>query len=166
MVSDEDDEALTWAGGRDPSHYETPEPKPSKAPKPSKRARAGTPTDDAEIDESAASEPGDEPDEEPHEDELAPAMSSIMLVALGIFGGVFALYTIGWIVGLQRFIYFALDPLEQLVFVAEEWLAMLAVPLWFVLALLLTRGRKPSIRLLWLLIGAIVLIPWPFVLGK
>jgi hypothetical protein len=159
VVSGEDDEALTWAGGRDPSHYETPEP---KAPKPSKRGKAASRTDDADTDASATDEPlADEPD-----DDLPPSMSSIVLVVLGIFGGVFALYTIGWFVGIQRLLYFALDPLEQLVFDAEEWLAVLAAPLWFVLALLLTRGRKPAIRLLWLLIGAIVLIPWPFVLGK
>jgi hypothetical protein len=163
-VSDEDDEALTWAGGRDPSHYETPEP---KAPKPSKRSKAASRTDDADTDASdAAPSDTDESPTEPTDDDLPPAMSSIMLVVLGIFGGVFALYTIGWFIGIQRLLYFALDPLEQLVFDAEEWLAVLAAPLWFVLALLLTRGRKPAIRLLWLLVGAIVLIPWPFVLGK
>jgi hypothetical protein len=159
VVSDEDDEALIWAGGRDPSHYETPEP---KAPKPPKRGKPASRTDDAETDASVT----DEPLTDGADDDLPPSMSSIMLVVLGIFGGVFALYTFGWIVGIQRLLYFALDPLEQLVFDAEEWLAVLAAPLWFVLALLLTRGRKPAIRLLWLLIGAIALIPWPFVLGK
>jgi hypothetical protein len=149
-VSDEDDEALTWAGGRDPSHYETPEP---TVQKPSKRAKPDAATDDAEADQ-------------PEDDDISPSMSSVLLVTLGIFAGVFALYTVGWFVSVQRFVYFALGPLEQFVFDAQEWLAVLAAPLWFALALLLTRGRKPAVRLIWLLIGAIVLIPWPFVLGR
>jgi hypothetical protein len=150
-VSDSDnDEALTWAGGRDPSHYETPEPKEpkqSKTPKPSTKV-----TGIATV--------GDE------DDELRPPMSAVVLVSLGLLGGVYLLYTIGLLVSWQRLIYTDPDTLELAAFRAQQVLALLAAPLWFVLTLLFTRERKPAVRLLWLVIGAIVLIPWSFTFGR
>ena len=44
-------------------------------------------------------------------------------------------------------------------------LAMAAPLLWFITTWVLTRSRKPVIRLLWILIGLIVVLPWPFVWG-
>ena len=142
MTGDENDEALTWVGGRDPSHYETPEP---KAPKPSKKVAAPPEEDDAE---------------------LPPPMSAPVLVSLGILGGIYLLYTVGWFISWQRFLYASNDELELAGFHVQQILAIIAPALWFVVTMLLTRERKPAIRLLWLLVGAVALVPWSFVFGS
>ena len=153
MTSNEDEDALTWAGGRDPSHYESPEvtpPKPAKATRPAKHA-------------SAVAEPLSAEDED---DELAPAMSGVVLVCLGILGGIYLLYTVGWFVSWQREIYVDPNALELAAFRIQQVLAILAAPLWFVTTILLTRERKPAVRLLWLVIGALLLVPWSFTFGR
>lgn len=151
MSGNDDDEALTWAGGRDPSHYETPEVRPQKPQKP-----AGSTTKPA----AATADADDDGDEAP------PATSAVVLVSLGILGGIYLLYTIGWFVSWQRFLYASADELELIAFHVQQVLAIVGAPLWFVVTLLLTRERKPQVRLLWLLVGALVLIPWPFVFGS
>jgi hypothetical protein len=156
VSGEDDDEALTWAGARDPSHYETPEAKPVKA----RRSKAVAAT-------NAATDVGGEPDAvEPEADERAP-MSSVVLVCLGVLGGIYALYTIGWFVSWQRLVYPATsDVLEVAAFHIQQVLGILAPPLWFVATILFTRDRKPATRLLWLVVGALVLVPWSFTFGQ
>lgn len=147
---DDDEEALTWAGTRDPSSYEAP------AAKPAKPQRA--------VKTPVAAEPGDDDAEENEDDR--PSMSAPMLVALGVLGGIYALYTVGWFVSWQRFVYFDPDALESIAFRVQQVAAIVGPPLWFVAAMLFTRGRRDLVRLAWLVIGALVLIPWSFVLGR
>jgi len=150
VSSDEEDEALTWAGGRDPSHYETPEAKPAKPVK--------TPT---------VSKTDADPDAPAEEDEdVSTATSGVVLVLLGILGGIYLLYTIGWFVSWQRLIYNDPNLLELAAFRIQQVLAILAPPLWFAGTILLTRGRKPTARLLLLVLGALVLVPWSFTFGN
>jgi hypothetical protein len=147
----DDDEALTWAGGRDPSHYETPEVKPQKPPKagrPGAKPVPGTVVADAE------------------EDDLPPVTSAGVLVSFGILGGIYLLYTIGWFVSWQRFSYADPNLLELAAFRVQQVLGILAPPLWFVVTLLFTRDRKPAVRLIWLLVGALLLVPWSFTFGR
>lgn len=147
--NEDDDEALTWAGGRDPSHYETPEEKaPRKRAKPTESTPAA-----ASVDQSVAS------------DELAQGMSAPVLISLGVLGGIYLLYTIGWTVSLGRFLYRFTTDLELIAFHTEQVLGILAAPLWFTVTVLLTRDRKPTVRLTWLLLGALLLVPWSFVFG-
>ncbi|HEX4443083.1 MAG TPA: hypothetical protein VHZ81_05890 [Galbitalea sp.] len=150
MSGEDDDEALTWAGARDPSHYETPEPKPVKGSK----AKAATATDaDADLDVA--------------QDDVKAPMSAVVLVCLGVLGGIYALYTIGWFVSWQRLAYPATtDVLEVAAFHIQQVLGILAPPLWFVITLLFTRDRKPAVRLLWLVVGALLLVPWSFTFGQ
>jgi hypothetical protein len=150
VSSDDDDDALTWAGGRDPSHYETPE---AKAPKPATAPAVST-------NKTAPAEPRDE------DEESSPATSSVVLVSLGILGGIYLLYTAGWFISWQRFVYIDPDLLELAAFRAQQVLAILASPLWFGATLFLTRDRKPAVRLLWLVVGALVLVPWSFTFGR
>jgi hypothetical protein len=154
-----DDEALTWAGGRDPSHYETPEAKPPKPPKPGKTPRAKPKSTDVTVDTDGAADADDEA-------EQAPVTSSAALISFGILGGIYLLYTVGWFVSWQRLPYAGSDQLELTAFRIQQVLAILAPPLWFVLTLLFTRDRKPAVRLIWLLIGALLLIPWSFTFGR
>jgi hypothetical protein len=150
VSEDEDDEALSWAGGRDPSHYETPV---AKEPKPPRASRRGRPTDT-----TADSDPAETSD-------LSPVTSGALLVTMGILAGVYLLYTVGWVVTVQHAGTLAVTPLEQLAFTVSEYLAIAAPALWFAAAIYLTRGQRPVVRLVWLVIGAVALIPWPFVFG-
>jgi hypothetical protein len=176
VSGNEDDEALTWAGGRDPSHYETPEVKPAKpdaVPKSKgKTARRGGPDADSHPDAAGHDLDGDTDDDTDHTDDeevdeaAAPAMSSVVLIVLGILGGIYLLYTVGWFVSWQRLVYVDTNTLELAAFRAQQVLAIIAPPLWFIVTIVLTRGRKPTARLLWLLIGAILLVPWSFTFGR
>jgi hypothetical protein len=150
VSSDEEDEALTWAGGRDPSHYETPQAKPAKPPK--------TPAVAKPVTDSEA--PADE------DEDASPATSGVVLVLLGILGGIYLLYTIGWFVSWQRLIYSDPNVLELAAFRIQQVLAILAPPLWFAGTIFLTRGRKPTARLLLLVAGAVLLVPWSFTFGR
>lgn len=99
----------------------------------------------------------------PADDEGAPPLSTGLLLTLGVVGGVYLLYTVGWVVGGIR-----LKPLANLI-VADAmyvpWfvLAVAAPLLWFLASWLLTRGRATWIRLSLLVLGVVLLVPWPFV---
>lgn len=106
----------------------------------------------------------------------APAASSqvsnLTLVILGVIGGIYLLYSVGWFLIAQ---YFSAvnnitasnsgligGVLQQMVF----WSAALAAPLWFLSSLLLARGKKPLFMSAYLLLGLIILMPWPlFIAG-
>ena len=91
-------------------------------------------------------------------------MGNGTLVALGVVGGIYALYAVGWLIGglrLQgRAQYLVLDVMYQ----GSLWLAVLAPLLWFATTLLLTRRARPWLRFAWLAVGAVLLLPWPFVM--
>ena len=134
---------------------------------------------DLDNDDAALAWAGDEkpvPREEPKTEtrivEVAPnakpQMPAALLITYGILAGAYLIYTIGWVVSVQRYnatVVTSPEPLNAFMFGLGEILAMLAPALWFAASLLLTRGRKPVIRLLALLIGLLVVLPWPFVLG-
>lgn len=97
-----------------------------------------------------------------------PQIPAALLVTYGILAGAYLIYTIGWVVSVQRYnatVVTSPEPLNAFMFGLGEILAMLAPALWFASSLLLTRGRKPVIRLLALLVGLVIVLPWPFVLG-
>ncbi|WP_067351315.1 hypothetical protein [Microbacterium hydrocarbonoxydans] len=92
-----------------------------------------------------------------------PPLSTAMLLILGVVGGIYLLYSIGWVVGGLR-----LKPLANLI-VADAmyvpWfvLAVAAPALWFLAGWVLTRGRAAWLRVTVLLLGVVLLVPWPFV---
>jgi hypothetical protein len=179
MNADPDDEALSWGDDRDPT-YVDPGANSSR-PKKSDTARRERAVDVAGAPSPPATPPGSPPpgssapastaggvdgttDDEPA---VAPAgMSSAMLLAVGILAGAYLLYTAGWFTSAVRNIAVPVGALDVIMFQLREYLAVAAPALWFGATLLLTRGRKPVTRLLWLVLGAIVLIPVPFVLGE
>lgn len=149
MTADPDD-ALTWDGddsaaGATPSattpRGRSQEPGVARA----RAVRAGDAPADADAD--------DEPE----------SLSTAMLLTVGVVGGVYLLYAIGWVVGGLR-----LQPLARF-FVADAmfvpWfvLAVASPALWFLAAWVLTRGRASWIRVAALLLGVVLLVPWPFV---
>ena len=107
----------------------------------------------------------DESDEAGEADQAAATQpGSAELVLLGVFGGVYLLYTLGWILSVLRVQNTAAEPLSQFMFALGMWLAVLAPALWFGVTFALTRGRTKA-RLVWLLVGAVVLVPVAFVAG-
>ncbi|GMM97601.1 DNA polymerase III subunit gamma/tau [Microbacterium sp. MTN4-26] len=115
-----------------------------------------------------------EPDEDAAEGEDAPAdadqarpMGNAALIALGVLGGVYLLYTIGWIVGglrLQDVIPFLLPEtaVARVAYAFALWIAVAAPAIWFSATVLLTRRSRSWVRFVWLAAGVVLLVPWPF----
>jgi hypothetical protein len=94
-----------------------------------------------------------------------PATPAMLLVTYGVLAGILLIYTIGWVAVVVSSGYTAPDLLGEIMWQFGEFLAIASPALWFVTVLLLTRGRKPLVRLLLLVVGLVVVIPWPFLLG-
>ncbi|MEU1970264.1 DNA polymerase III subunit gamma/tau [Microbacterium sp. NPDC019599] len=92
-------------------------------------------------------------------------LGNAALIGIGILAGVYLLLTIGWLLGAARLQLVASLFLEPAAFQITLWLAVLALPLWFVTVFWLTRGTRSWIRFTLLVAGAVLLIPWPFVLA-
>ena len=132
---------------------------------------------DDDDDDSALSWDGDESDtviERPTraeattsdgDDAVTPATSSIQLVTYGILAGVYALYAVGWGITVVRSGLFSTNLFIEIMSQFSEFLAIIAAPLWFALAFMLTRNSRRIVRLVWLVVGLVVLMPVPFILG-
>ena len=143
---DEAEDALSWDTSiRDASYVE--------GPKPAKRASTRSATEPRTVTEPVGAPVPEAP------------TSSILLVTYGIVAGVFLLYAIGWFTTVRRSSYIAPSVLGSFMSVFGEILAVAAAPVWFGVVFLLTRQSKPIVRLLWLLLGLVLLVPIPFVLG-
>lgn len=150
MTSDSDD-ALSWDGDEQTS--------PAASALPAGWNAVGKGSDEVgRVDDDGAAEK-----ESPADTEESEPLSTAMLLVLGVIGGVYLLYSIGWVVGGLR-----LKPLANF-FVADAmflpWfvLAIAAPALWFLATWVLTRGRAAWIRVCLLLLGVVLLVPWPFV---
>jgi len=160
----DDDEALGWAGDDDPtlSPVGVPETSVGSAASDEAPAAAGAKTvlDEAEDAEDRAAE------KELADAEAASAqLSSVALIGLGILGGIYLLYTIGWVISFTRYEVASELSLGVFTELISRTLAVAASPLWFVATLLLTQRRGLRYRFLWLVIGVLVLVPWPFLIG-
>lgn len=148
-MADPDEDALSWAGEDDPSLVSTIANAKAEKSKRADAAAAATVTK-VVIDSPAK-----------------PATSSLLLVTYGLLAGVYLLYTVGWVITIRRGNPGAgiSDPFAKIMFQLTEGLAIASPALWFAAVILLTVRRKPIVRLLWLLVGIVVVIPWPFLLG-
>lgn len=107
--------------------------------------------------EAEAAARGEVVDDEP------AGLSTTMLLLLGVIGGVYLLYSVGWAIGGLR-----LKPLADLIvddsmFLPWFVLAIAAPAIWFLTTWVLTRGRAAWVRISVLLLGVVLLVPWPFV---
>jgi len=101
-----------------------------------------------------------------HDDhEPVEQLSSVLLVTYGIVAGVYLLYTVGWVIAATRTSSGSADILVQIMFQLGQFLAIAGAPLWFVTVFTLTRHRKPLVRLVWLVLGLLLFVPLPFILG-
>jgi len=92
------------------------------------------------------------------------SLSTPMLLLVGIVGGIYLLYTIGWIIGGLNLQGSALFLIPGVMFAVAMWAAVLAPALWFAAVWLLTRRSAGWVRVLGLLGGVLLLAPWPFVM--
>ena len=182
MTSHRDDDALGWAGDDDPtlaSGAARGQHAPGAGPE---AGTAGEPeTETAPVAEPA---PEAEPEAEPAADipdgwsvagptaaveaqaarEAAAPASSVTLIALGIFAGIYLLYTIGWFLGVGRIENSLIEPVARFMFSLGLGLAVAAPAAWFGATYWLTSGHGNA-RISWLLAGAVLLAPLPFILG-
>ncbi len=136
MTIDSDDEALRWDG--DEAGATAP-----------KRVADAAASESPQPDASLAVRPGTGP---------------IMLVFLGVIGGVYLLYALGWVIAVFRDRFTRDSLLAEIMAQFGEFLAIIAPLVWLAVTLLLTRDR-PGVRIGWLLAGVVLLVPVPFVLG-
>lgn len=175
VTTGRDDDALSWDGDDDPtldlgdSAGSDPAPEaPARSSVPELPhgytavgkgseavGAAGTP-DAASVEEETPA--GGDTVAEPR------SLGNGALVALGVLGGVYALYAIGWIVGGLRLQGWRPFLVTDLMYQGSLWLAVLAPVLWFATVVLLTRTGRTWVRFAWLGAGAVLLVPWPFVL--
>jgi len=165
MTSSRDDDALGWAGDDDPTLVSAAKATPARADEPATAARTADPAAEVASPDlpegwAVTGSPGGYVDAP-----VGPApMSSPALVGLGILGGVYLLYTVGWFVGVSRLTNPFTPPLTNFMFSLGTWLAMAAPAVWFASSFWLTRG-KPRLRWTWLILGVVLLAPLPFIAG-
>src|SRR5690606_20780661 len=86
------------------------------------------------------------------------------LIGLGVLGGIYLLYAIGWIVGGLRLRGTAQFLVSPIAYDVAMWLAAASPVIWFAAVHLLARTSPVWMRFAWLAAGALLLIPWPFIM--
>ncbi|MDQ1128315.1 DNA polymerase III subunit gamma/tau [Microbacterium sp. SORGH_AS_0888] len=95
--------------------------------------------------------------------DTAPApLGNVALVLFGVLGGVYALFAVGWYLAGSRYYGFAYFSVEPAGYIAAWALATAAPVAWFAAVLVLAAKRPVWLRLVLLVVGALVLLPWPF----
>ncbi|WP_110588708.1 DNA polymerase III subunit gamma/tau [Microbacterium suaedae] len=151
-MSSRDDDGLRWDGDDDPTLHVTPDAEPDERPAP-------------EADDEST--PPMEPEQVSEEDSPPAGGGNVALVAYGVLGGVYALWTLGWVLGtlrLRDWIERATETVADVMFQGSMVLAIAAPALWFLTTLAATRGKRTWQRFVWLGAGVVLLIPWPFVM--
>lgn len=90
-------------------------------------------------------------------------LSSAALIGFGIFGGIYLLFSVAWLITALRNPTQIADVLGNAMFHLGLWLAVASPAIWFSAVLYLGKDKKVATRLLFLLLGVAVLIPWPYV---
>jgi hypothetical protein len=96
---------------------------------------------------------------------VAPLPKTENPVLLAVFGGLYAVWTIAWVLAIvaaptQQ----ASSLLDAIMYQFGEFLAIVAAPLWFGIVWWLSAGAGTKPRLAWLVAGLVVLFPLPLVL--
>lgn len=171
MARGTDDDALAWEGDEDPTLDVRPRPDAAAVTLPAGFTAVGKGSDEVAPEESTVVETRHREDPASGGSRRATTsaaagrpMGSATLVALGILGGVYLLYAIGWVVGGLRLQGRAQYLVTDVMFQGSFWLAVLAPILWFATVFVLTARSHAWVRFVWLAAGVALLLPWPFVL--
>lgn len=179
MSTPRDDDALSWGGDDDPT-LDVGE----------KRAPGRPAADDAAASRDLSStalepeplQPAPEPlqprtevaspavrhpeSDEQSDDEQTDAahsapLGNVGLVGIGMVAATFLLFAIGWLLAGLQLGGLGL-PIPSVTVIALTVGAALAPIVWFVAVLVLTRGWRTWQRFLLLILGIVLLVPWPF----
>lgn len=91
-----------------------------------------------------------------------------LLVTTGVFAGLYLATAVGWVLSAQLLSSPYLDLAGEIGWQFSEFLAMIAAVLWFGAVWVLTPAGTPwraAKRVGWLLLGLVLLVPWPVLLG-
>ncbi|TFD73642.1 DNA polymerase III subunit gamma/tau [Cryobacterium gelidum] len=171
MNATRDDDALNWAGDDDPTlapgDNGKAAPNTTALPEgwtiPHQTVSANLPAATGQTTDADATAAETAESDDAAADGAAP--SSAALVGMGILAGMYLLYTIGWFIGVARGAAPVGDPVAEFMFSLGAWLAVAAPLVWFGVTCWLTRSHQ-RVRLVWLLIGVVVLAPLPFIIGS
>lgn len=160
-MNETDEEALSWAGDADRAQMPLPK-RSGRQGASSSRQRSSSggaekTTRFAQV-KPASSKDGANKSRS-REDE---GLSSAALIGLGALGGAMLLETIAWLITALRNPITISDALGQTMFTLGLWFAVLAPVLWFTLAWLIWRRRRLGWLFLALLVGVLILLPWPY----
>lgn len=92
------------------------------------------------------------------------ALSTPALVGFGVLGGIYLLYSVGWFLGGTGLLPRTVFLIPEFMYVVMMWAAVLAPWLWFAASWVLTRRSATWVRLVALIGGAVLLVPWPFLM--
>ena len=98
-------------------------------------------------------------------DEPVKPTGRARLLGTGVFGGVFLVFTVGWILSVQAIPNGASDLFGEVMWQFGEFLAIISAALWFSATTYLTRETRTAVRFGWLVLGVVLLVPWPIILG-
>ena len=139
-----DAEALSWEG--EPVVLEQPRPGPGTY---------------GPVAPAADAPAADVDDEDPVEVAQVPAA---LLVTFGVFAGIYLLFTIAWATLAVKNWAVSADALIVTVYRIQLVGMALAPALWYATTFAVTRSRPALSRVLGLLVGMLLTIPWPAVL--
>jgi hypothetical protein len=92
--------------------------------------------------------------------------SAAVTAATGLAGGLYIAYTVGWILSIGTLQLTGATLLIEVLYQFGEFLAIIASALWFGTVMALTRnGTRSAVRLGWLALGALILVPWPLLIA-
>ena len=169
MTAGRDDDALTWEGDDDPTLDVGATPPPDAEPEPdaTKVLPEGFTAVGKGSEEFAKGADADETAVLADRETAGGASASLGnagLIGLGVLGGIYLLYAIGWIVGGLRLRGTAQFLVSPVAYDVAMWLAAATPIIWFAAVYLLTRTSPVWMRFAWLAAGALLLIPWPFIM--
>ncbi|GAA1494885.1 hypothetical protein [Curtobacterium herbarum] len=88
------------------------------------------------------------------------------LIGFGVFGGLYLLYTVAWLLTASTTYLMTTDAVLSGFVTLLRFLAIVAPALWFAVVIWVARTRSTRTRLLWMLLGAVALFPWPFLMTR
>ncbi|BAJ76161.1 DNA polymerase III, gamma/tau subunits [Microbacterium testaceum StLB037] len=172
MSTPRDDDALSWGGDDDPTLdvgdkresaspgepeplIREPRPEPLVASSPERPATV-VPDDGGAAEPVASASSEEVPDAAP-----AAPLGNIGLVGIGVVAATYLFFALGWLVSGRQLQSLGI-PIPDVTVVAMTIGATLAPLVWFVAVLVLTRSWRTWQRFLLLILGLVLLVPWPF----
>ncbi len=182
MSTPRDDDALSWGGDDDPTlnvgDKRAPEVRPSPPvqpepgkpeplqpeplqPEPQPLQPAETSVATARHPEPATTKPEDADSDVDSDADSAAPLGNVGLVGIGMVAATFLLFALGWLLAGLRLRGLGL-PIPDVTVIALTAGAVLAPLVWFVAVLVFTRAWRTWQRFLLLILGIVLLVPWPF----